>query len=415
MPDAYFAIISFRYDFSEPQFGKDVCDRIISPMKGSLRKYCNEGHNIMTASDMHEALKVRQVKGCTAAVCELTRTSQEIKVNRIENFSAFHNFSYSKNGLCVSKAYGIGSGRCIPWSQLIVIKQGPTSLIQTEDCGFFPVTPRAISMTKQDLDMDETNGDSSDEEALFSCKEPGCNCEFSSFEKLQDHIHFGQHVKSKESESVYDGLKRAWVSKFSSMTLESKPRVTSEATNSSQQSNNEPLQMGWALQKPRTGGSKFSENVKLYLTERFDFGESTGRKADPSQVAADMRTARADNGTRRFSRDEWLTKRQVQGFFSRLSAARRMKPASTEIADNDLQVLEDEIVCSEEKDRAEMVEDIVSKLGVIHPVTYDGYDLCEHVKSNKLTKFTVPFLKKICSHFEIPYKAKDLKSKKFKI
>ena len=30
------------YNFSEPQQGKDICDRIISPLKSSIRKYCNE-------------------------------------------------------------------------------------------------------------------------------------------------------------------------------------------------------------------------------------------------------------------------------------------------------------------------------------------------------------------------------------
>lgn len=89
-------IFNFRYDFSEPQFGKDVCDRIISQMKGAIRRYGNEGHDILTASDMHEALKARQVKGTTAAVCQVSQTTNEIKVDRISNFSNFHNFFFMK-------------------------------------------------------------------------------------------------------------------------------------------------------------------------------------------------------------------------------------------------------------------------------------------------------------------------------
>ena len=109
---SFFFLIS--YDFSEAQSGKDVCDRIISPMKGAIRRYCNEGHDIMTAAGMHEALKERQVKGASAAVCELDRGGEEVKVNRITNFSAFHNFSYEQEGLRVRKVYNIGSGRLIP-------------------------------------------------------------------------------------------------------------------------------------------------------------------------------------------------------------------------------------------------------------------------------------------------------------
>lgn len=47
---------------------------------------------------MHGALKARPVKGCTAAVCEVDRSDQEIKVNRVSNFSTFYNFSYEETG-----------------------------------------------------------------------------------------------------------------------------------------------------------------------------------------------------------------------------------------------------------------------------------------------------------------------------
>ena len=81
-----------RYNFWEPQFGKDVYHRIIIPLKSAVRRYCNEGHDILSAADMHGALKARPVKGCTAAVCEVDRNDQEIKVNHISNFSTFHKF-----------------------------------------------------------------------------------------------------------------------------------------------------------------------------------------------------------------------------------------------------------------------------------------------------------------------------------
>lgn len=66
----------------------------------------------MSASDMYEALRARQVKGTSAVVCKLDQVEvQELQVNRIANFSAFHNFSYEEDGLRVVKAYGIGGGR----------------------------------------------------------------------------------------------------------------------------------------------------------------------------------------------------------------------------------------------------------------------------------------------------------------
>ena len=77
------------------------------------------------------------------------------------------------------------------------------------------------------------------------------------------------------------------------------------------------------LQKLRRGGTTFSEKVKSYLTARFDVDTQAGRKPDLSEVATDMRTQVVQER----SRDEWLTKGQIQSFFSRLSAISRKKRA----------------------------------------------------------------------------------------
>ena len=392
-----------RYDFSEPQFGKDVCDRIISPMKGAIRRYCNEGHNIMTASDMHEALKARQVKGSTAAVCELGRVAQEVKVNRITNFSSFHNFSYEEEGLRISKAYGVGVGRLIPWSELIVKTQDPTLLKEVDEHEFFATVARAI---KPSRDCKDPEGSS--QAALFECQEPGCSSEFSTSEGLQDHVYFGQHDQTGTSEGLYDRLRRDWASKFSSLVTESKVSATTEYA-SVRESTIELCDMGWALQKPRGGGTRFSEKVKEYLKTRFDIGEETGRKADPAQVAAEMRKARETDGTRRFERSEWLTKAQVQGFFSRLASSKR-RNASQEVDEDDESLVEDELNYLDEKERQNTIDEVVSQVGLIHPITYDGYDVCENVRLNTLSNFNVITLKAMCSHFQLPYKTREVKA-----
>ena len=59
------------YKFSEPQYGKDVCDRILSPMKTCIRPFCNEEHDILSAGDMRRALSERPMKGTSAYVCEV--------------------------------------------------------------------------------------------------------------------------------------------------------------------------------------------------------------------------------------------------------------------------------------------------------------------------------------------------------
>ena len=99
------------YDFSEPQQGKDICDRIICPLKSSIRRYCNEGNDILTAQDMHTALNCRPVKGTTSSVNEVKTSVEQLSVKKIRDFSSYHNFQYEDAGIRVWKAYGIGRGK----------------------------------------------------------------------------------------------------------------------------------------------------------------------------------------------------------------------------------------------------------------------------------------------------------------
>lgn len=166
---------------------------------------------------------------------------------------------------------------------------------------------------------------------------------------------------------------------------------------------------GWALQKPRGDKKRFSENVRSYLTARFDAGV-TGRKADTRQVSNDMTKARNNDGSRKFTRDEWLTKTQVQSFFSRLSAARKKQKVILHPDESDEELLEEEHNFLKEKNRREQVNDMLSQLGIEHPIVYDGYDICDRVKSGLISKFNVKTLKSICEHFELTFKSRDTKA-----
>ena len=87
-------ILVRRFFYSEPQHGKDICDRILCLTKAAMRTFCNEGHDIVTANNMHTALKERLVKGITAAVCSVDESNKNAEVKKLEGFSKFHNFSF---------------------------------------------------------------------------------------------------------------------------------------------------------------------------------------------------------------------------------------------------------------------------------------------------------------------------------
>ena len=163
----------------------------------------------------------------------------------------------------------------------------------------------------------------------------------------------------------------------------------------------DPQLDGWALQKARSGAARFTTAVKQSLTAKFDLGERTGNKADPGKVAADMRTARNPDSSRIFDRKAWLTKGQVHGFFSRLSATRR-KQGNPEVR------MEDAHAEQEEQERLGLLSDVVTQLSTSHPICYDSYCLCDLLRDHKLNTFSVVMLKEILAYFGSKDRKKNL-------
>lgn len=128
-----------RYDFSEPQYGKDVCDRILCPIKTCIRRLCDEGHDILTAGDMRSAQSERPVKSTSACVCEVDKAKLTLKVNKIDGFSKLHNVQIDEKTIRVWKSYRIGRGKEISFDQLVTKDQGDTCLIFKEEFSLFMI------------------------------------------------------------------------------------------------------------------------------------------------------------------------------------------------------------------------------------------------------------------------------------
>ncbi|CAB4035495.1 hypothetical protein AC249_AIPGENE16100, partial, partial [Paramuricea clavata] len=203
------------YDFSEPQQGKDICDRIISPLKSSIRKYCNEGHDILNATDMNTALNYHPVKGASSSVNEVNESVEQLKVKKIPNFSSYHNFIYEKDGIRVWRAFGVGVGKKVPSKTLYISHQGNTQM-QIKDS--FPGINSVRETKLKKKNPAEASTYNTELEGLFDCPEPGCNHVFKSFNCLELHMDVGQHSRFISNESVYDVLRREWANSFKTVT-----------------------------------------------------------------------------------------------------------------------------------------------------------------------------------------------------
>ena len=103
-----------RYDFSEPQAGKDICDRKIAPMKAHIRRYVNEKHDVVTAAAMKEALESHGgITGCRTAVAAINTVNETGGTNKLKGISKFNNFEFTEDGIRVWRAYQIGPGSLV--------------------------------------------------------------------------------------------------------------------------------------------------------------------------------------------------------------------------------------------------------------------------------------------------------------
>ena len=107
-----------RFDFSDPQGGKGSCDGKASTIKGHMRTHLNWGHDIETASQM---MTVIESSGAISGVRVKVSGPQPAAKStpgpvKWEGVSFINNIAYTKEGLHVWRAYGIGSGKFVPWS-----------------------------------------------------------------------------------------------------------------------------------------------------------------------------------------------------------------------------------------------------------------------------------------------------------
>ena len=109
-----------RVDFSDPQGGKGPCDRKAATIKTYVRQCINEGHDVLTAHGFKEAmLSHGGIKGVRVTlVTDVLEKPQQEMIVRWEGVSSFNNFLYQEDCVTVWKAYNIGQGKSIPWSQL---------------------------------------------------------------------------------------------------------------------------------------------------------------------------------------------------------------------------------------------------------------------------------------------------------
>ena len=216
----------FRYDFSNPQTGGDVCDHRKATLKSHMRRFINEGNDINTANDMKVAIEsYGGVKGCYATVAEIQDSFQSMTKHSMTGIQALNNFLFESAGLRAWKAYNVGTGRffSLAQPQKYGTPQGPTGRRELQsfsqplqDVGKFragvtqaqvvgPSAPTEVQIIQSDEAESATRS-----VASYSCPEQGCVKVYKEFKGLEKHLDVGRHLIKLERESDYDSIIAKW-------------------------------------------------------------------------------------------------------------------------------------------------------------------------------------------------------------
>ena len=375
-----------RYDFSEPQSGKDICDRKTAAMKAHIKRWVNERHDVVTAEDMKVALESHGgIKGCRAAVVEVDTTMERNKESKIPGISVLNNFQYEECGIRVWKAYNIGPGRLILNSDLGVPSQGDTGL-------------RVIKPFGQARQRGSVGESIRHKSEIYSCLETGCVLTFKTQAEAENHMDTGKHRLEVDCESMYDRVRRKWAGMVTGVTFAPNvPSTSSQGGDSSSTARASALRpLGWAL-KVAKRPIRMTDNVKTFLMEKFQEGIRTGNKADPVQVAREMKILRNEGGEPTFKPEEWRTAQQISGLFSRQTAAQRHRGIDAE------EIPEEDIVAAESEMAFHALRGLVMEdMGKpSHPIIVGVSNICELVKDNKLASLKLAVLREICQQLHL--------------
>ena len=158
-----------RYDFSEPQAGKDICDPKIAPMKAHIRRFVNENTDVTTAEETNKALESHGgLRGCCVAIVEIAPPKHLHEANKIPDISLLYNFKFEDSGIRVWKVCNTGEGKLLKNKNLQIQPQDIASLVVKQ-----PFGPRQ----KECGVIGEKVASQSE---IFSCRESTCVLTFKS-------------------------------------------------------------------------------------------------------------------------------------------------------------------------------------------------------------------------------------------
>lgn len=120
---------------------------------------------------------------------------------------------------------------------------------------------------------------------IFRCNDSQCVKWYRTIDRCEDHIAAGKHVYPTTKFSLLDVAVKTFKAQTEKITSIPAMTLTTHDTCTPLVNNSQRLLEGWALPPPKSN-KRFSKEQIAFLVEKYDEGERSGSKWNPSAVAS---------------------------------------------------------------------------------------------------------------------------------
>jgi hypothetical protein len=291
------------YHFSEPQLGKDICDRKISVLKKVLLQFINDGNDVINIKDMFKALTSSRVLKDTVVFACKVNSSLDLK-NKIsfQGISKYHSFLYLDETIKFFRYYNIGKGVEINLKDLIntdyqavitLVNNASLEIIQDSSSDF--ITHKLTLKGKISTEF-------------FMCEE--CEHKFLS----QNDLDFHESLHRQKINQIDQIQIQYAKNRIEARALNYKQEQQAKFLSNSCELTKITLEAGYAIKVRKV--TRFTEDQLNYLKNLFEQGvNDPSKKVRASAVESEMIEI--------FEPDLCLSSRQITSYFSKLNANRK--------------------------------------------------------------------------------------------
>ena len=191
-----------RYDFNEPQCGKDQCDRGSAAPKTIIRSFVDAENDLISAEDVFEALHYG--KGMkNAAVSVIKVADIDLQGKKIPGIQDYHSVQFNEKKMIFWRYYDIGNGVSHPYNHLKIEPAATIIKGFSETCKVQHTSSNSKKTKRSNRELC----------ALYFCMEPRCSCSFEKKEEYEFHMMSGEHRDIKLETSM-DAVKGIYVEKL---------------------------------------------------------------------------------------------------------------------------------------------------------------------------------------------------------